>query len=72
MTIKTLETIHGLLLSEYQKKEWAANKATKAWCDAVENEQENTTELMRLREKLWDEASDFHSILNDFVAHEFH
>ena len=72
MTIKMLETIHSLLLDEYHKKERAAKMATRTWQDAAENEQENTTELMKLREKLWDEASDFHAILSDFEFHEFH
>lgn len=72
MTIETLEAIHGLLLREYRKKERAAKKATRVWQDAAENEQENTTELMHLREKLWDEARDFYSVLRDFETHEFH
>lgn len=72
MTIKTLETIHNLLLREYRKKELAAKKATSAWRDAAENDQGNATELMKLREKLWDESGAFYSILRDFETHEFH
>lgn len=72
MTVKTLEEIHRLLLREYRRKENAAKKATKVWSEAAENEQENTAELMKLREKLWDEAGEAHAILYDFETHEFH